>query len=784
VSEQGVQPRTWWSGDSSPEDTRNAQTGVLLTLLVILLVSPLAVIFAVACYLSFTRGRIRHGVIAQVTAVMTLIMTVTGLLFSSISNYASSIVDLVTSVTEKNFSVGVLISTLATQAPASILIGMWVGTAYCWWRWMRRSVWEEVDFRLTPYQVFMKRKHINDIKDDKHSPNNGATMGINAFGQKIIQTDQESAAHTFYVGASGSGKTTTMMTQVRDLIRREHGMIIIDLKGSQEVAEIAAEYAERYGRRFQHFTFQDPREKYTGPAPEGAPSFYDALGRGDSSRRKDMLIAGRQWSEDYYKIVVSSYLQTAFDVLIAVPPERPRDSLSDIIHLLNPANLATRALGLPDDEYYEEVKENVHNWCSRKLTAGESSAINGFVQELQLLRGSTAGRWLRRNDDPEKNIDIFRAAQRGDVIVFSLDSLTYTKTAPAIANLIIEDLKTVAAELLVNPAPKPVDVFLDEFSAIDSENIIGLINKTRSAKMAVRLSTQALGDLRRVNMTFLDQLLGIVNSFVIHRANTYDDAEVLAGLIGKDKQWNVRLGVEHTSGLFGSVGKGSATGSGMLDKVDDYIFAPAVIQRLQPGEAIYLTKSPKERIEKIMVIPERIDLTPSGTDITTHIMKNKDETVIKVINDPVSMVKTPENDASVPFIDEEPMQEIGEAVEPFVPTPTKRSQGVFEGRDLKAAVSGKTVPVTRPQPTSSRPKDTMPEKPRRDQRDSQLPAPAKRSPNASRLLPKPVAQQDSNSRLPAPKRLPSAPLPKKPIDSGKKPNSPEVKKDDWANERW
>ena len=746
MAEQGAGPRTWFAGESSPEDARSAQAGAWVFGIALVIVSPLAVITAALGYLSFTRWRIKPGVVAQAALALTVIFTLTGLTWYSASGYLGSFLGFIDSVRTDGFSALALAKSLAIQAPLSLIVGSWAGSAYSAWRWYRRSVWEVSNFRLTPRQWFRKRANISDIREDKKSPRSGATLGISPQGDRVIQSEKEAAAHSFFIGASGSGKTTTALVEARDYIKQGHGYVFLDLKGAGDVPAALAEYASRYGRRFQHFLFHDPRKEYTGPAQDG-PAFYDPLARGDASRRKDMVISGRQWSDDYYKILSSAYLQTAFEVMIGSP--RPGiDAFTDIISLLDPSNLAMRAQALPDDPYYDEVREEVHKVTSRRLERTEQSALDGMQRELQTIRSSTAGRWLRLDADKEKNIDIYRAAGRGDVIVFSLDALTYPETAKLVANLIISDLKTVTGDLLAAPTRNPLHVFIDEFSALDSEGITGLINKSRSAGMPISLATQALGDLKRIDPAFLEQLLGIINCFVIHRANTLDDAETLSGIIGKDKKWEVRLGIEHTSGTFGSIGKGAATGTGMIDKVEDFIVSPKVIQDLRAGQVIYVAKSPESRVVEVQVIPEKDDLTSSGLGGQSTVGGRER---LPFVTPTADISEAPEPTlAPLPVAEPSPEQPNLPPLAPRI-TANRPAMGVLDGRDLRKEM-GRAASEA-PAPRAPLVVTPMP--------STRLTIPTTRP----ALPPRPGApKQVDSSAPPVLTTLPKATLPRAPID--------------------
>lgn len=773
------EPSTFFHSSSSPEDKQRDRVVLGAVLLVTLFVSPLTIVFFLAMTLAYSRGRIRHKVLLATAALVTAFFAITTLLSFSLRNYADNLVSIVGAITGDGLTFGLVASVLLMQIPVSAVLGSWLGALYATWAWIRRPSWQEYDFRLTPWEWYRKRKNIRDIIHDENSPKNGGTIGVAKDGRKIVQTDKEAFPHTLFVGASGTGKTNTMMMQVRDHIKRNHGLLFIDLKGSAEVADFLKDYADRYGRNFKHFLIHDPRVPYEGPAEDGL-SYYDPYGRGDASRRKDMVISARRWESDYFKNIVEDYLQTAFNVMIGAPEEK-RDALEDIIFLMNPVNLAVRTRRLPQDPYYDEIRTNVQRWNERKWTRDELSAVEGMLRELNVLRSSTAGRWLRYNDEKDKMISLTESAANGDVVLFSLDSSTYSRVAPLIANLVIEDLKTVAAEKR-STGQNPFHVYIDEFSAIDSDGIVQLINKCRDAHIPISLTTQAISDLKNVDPTFAERVFAIINCLVIHRANNLPDAEELSGLIGKEKKQRVRKGVEHTSSLLGGFDRGAATGSSTLVEEEDYRISPDTIQNLGAGEVIYVAHSPQKRYEQVQVYVEKLVgeggeriFTPK-TSMPDHLRFQDDKTGPELSQDFAPTIVDPselEDD-----FDEPPMAQNEDPVEEFLkraPHSQRRpASGTLGGRDLSAAMGGAPSPTPAPpQPQSQGPVRLFDSEPVNPPTIAVPRAPARKKPAArksSAPLPRTSPQGTPNPAAPAP-----SPAPKK-----EKPEA--IKR--WGDDRW
>lgn len=771
MSEQYQGPKTWWSGDSAPEDKRNAQIGAIIGALVIAIVSPLTALSAILGYLSFARWRIYYTVLIQLAALSTVFFGITGLLHKSIMNYPNTIAKVVDAFADNEGSqAGTVISSIIAQAPISIPVGLWLAAVYSWWRWIRRNTWEDFSFRLTPMQYFRKQKNIRDLENDNVRVKAGdAALGIDEKGNLVVQSKQEAAAHTLLIGASGTGKTTTELMRARNYIKHGEGYVIIDLKGASDVPEVMADFARRYNRKFRHFLFQDQRAPYTGPAENG-PSYYDPISRGDASRRKDMVINTRRWSEEHYKLIAESYLQTAFDVVIGSPRKDDKilDGIGEIIEVLDPGELSDRARYLPDEPYYDEIRDSVRRLTSRNLDKDETSSITGIVRQLSTMRSSTAGRWLRIHHDEGRNIDLRRVAEDGEIVVFSLDSLNYQEVSKSIANLIISDLKTVAGERGQRKDLLPLHVFIDEFSALDSDGLTGLINKSRSAMMPLTIATQVLADLKKIDSAFLGQLIGIVNSFIIHRSNTAEESEIFAGLVGKEMKWETSMGIEHTSGMLGSIGKGAATGSGRLTKKEDYIFSPSMFQELAPGEAIFIAKSPKNRYVKIQVIQENGGMTNSGIENSTPFEREP----IRIEKEELTPVKTLDSHKIENLIEEiledptseKTIEEHAEVEETFTPSVVKRaSSELFGGRDIKSELS-----VIRPSQNSR-----QIEAPQQKDQERKTTAPVPQTsvpPRPSPLpksLPIPVPAAAPQSQVPS--KTKSTSIPQRPASLPKRP---------------
>lgn len=593
---------TSYTNNEDITDKSSNNTGIAILLIIILIVAmPIVALSALATWLTFAVGRIRRSVI---TVALFIYLILTGIFLpwgiqQFINSYTQTIPEGI-----KHSTWGSMIGTaLLQQILVSIPLGMALGIIYIAWTWFHRERWVEYTFRKTPWEIWRERKTINDIANDKNTPYDGVTLGVNTHtGERVVQTDRAAISHTAIIGTTGSGKTTTLMGECRDSIKRGLTVIYIDVKGGEDVPRILHNYAQRYGRTFKHWLLQPPTRPYTGPSEMG-PAYYDPISRGDATRRKELLINIRAEWEEYYKGQSENILQTLFNVLIENPDPNV-STLDDVVALLDLDYLDNRAAKLARDPKMRSIVAAVHSLRDSKSSKEKRSVIDGLRAMLETILNSVAGRWLTIDrNNPENNINLFESAHKGEVIVFSLDSSNYESLSKNVANLIVQDLKTVSSELRLNPVENQVKVIIDEFASIDAVNIIGFINKSRDANLATTLATQALADLRATSNSLQDQIFGIINNFIIHTVNLHDDAEFVAGLTGMTTKTRFTQTVVHERNLF-SFGKGAGAGRGQVQEYETTRVDPTILQQLPTGHMVYVSKRDDEIIET-RIIPEK-----------------------------------------------------------------------------------------------------------------------------------------------------------------------------------
>ena len=428
------------------------------------------------------------------------------------------------------------------------------------------------------------------------SSERGVVLGTDTSGAAVVLSDQQLSAHGLILGASGSGKSTTLLRTLTDQIRRGQPVIVIDLKGSPAFAAELSAAATAAGRPFKLFS------------PDG-PSRWNPLAHGNATQLKDKLIASERFTEPHYQRAAERYVQTVLQVMHAANPDRPAE-LGEVVTLMDPRRLAGALRGLPRDH-----AARVQDYLA-SLTPDQQSAIRGFATRLALISESNVGPFLgaapptRARARAEaaaphgEMIDLRSALDRREVVLFSLNSSTYGKLASQLGTLAIQDLIAAGGDRLDQASgetPLQATIAIDEFSALGTENVAGLLARGREAGLSVLLVTQELADLDRAGRGMRDQVVGNTAVKIAHRQDVPSSAQMIAEMAGTRTVWEETEQIG--GGRFGGYGH-----RGTRREVERFIVHPNQIKSLRTGEAMIITKLPRTSVRLITVAPpERVD---------------------------------------------------------------------------------------------------------------------------------------------------------------------------------
>jgi hypothetical protein len=407
-------------------------------------------------------------------------------------------------------------------------------------------------------------------------------LGSDPRGRAVALSDRQLAAHALIVGASGAGKSTTMLGILAAQIRRGRPVIAIDMKGSPTFAAALQGASTAAGRGLRIWS------------PDG-PGHWNPLAYGNATALKDKLIGTERFSEPHYQRAAERYVQAVLQVLHERGPEAPAQ-LDEVVALMEPGRLAAALRGVQGP-----LAERVDDYLG-SLTGDQVSAARGLGTRLALLSESCAGPYLRSGGPPEHEIDLRLGLEGGDVILFSLNASVYGKLAAQLGALAIQDLVSASGYRLTGTEPSrpAATIAIDEFSALGSDHMLALLARARESGVSVLTATQEMADLQRAAPGFRDQVLGIVGVKIAHRQDVPESAEMIAKMAGTQWVWEE---TRHVRGLLSSGGGARAS----RRQVERFLVHPNEIKTLPVGHAVALTKLPTSEVRRVRVVraPDR-----------------------------------------------------------------------------------------------------------------------------------------------------------------------------------
>lgn len=378
-----------------------------------------------------------------------------------------------------------------------------------------------------------KRKALKDFKeapDELRNPNEKSILLGYDYSTKlpIYFPDRVRVQHTHIIGATGSGKTKSVILNfLRQDIERGLGAIILDAKGDND--------------------FLDELKKHTSNISvfdlgSADSDNYNPLKQGNTLESAQRLMSSLTWTEDYYRI-------KSFDAL-----ERIFESIK-ITTLRNPTLLEISSALETSEKFSALVNSNQY---PAKIAEKDFPDLSGLRSQIKILSRGYLSKTLSPTEDPQIELNQVR---NGKVIYFRLQSLMSPDLASIMGRLVINDLNYLAGTAHRSDQLKQfVPVYLDEFATFVCAEFADLISKARSAGLALHFSHQSLGDLKELSDSFLSKLADNSATRMVLRINDPDSAEYLARAFGTKEYQKLTQRVTNSKDTDAatSVGEGTA----------------------------------------------------------------------------------------------------------------------------------------------------------------------------------------------------------------------------------
>ena len=399
----------------------------------------------------------------------------------------------------------------------------------------------------------MKQKNLNET--------NSALLGYN--GRKPIYSP-DNAKHIFICGTTGSGKTVALSNYMRNCMKKDFPMLIIDGKGDTgkgSILDILTQLNKHYRKKIYCINLTNPSLSDT----------YNPFYNTSPTVAKDMLINMTDWSEEHYKVNAERYLQRLISLMNKAEIPLSFQSIVKFMELDNFTLLSTQL-----------VKEKQIS-KERHLENLEIAKTSGKVAENSIARFSTIAESELGEIFSDTGIDIATALKEKAIILFILNPLIYPELSPAFGRLVLIDSKKAISQRF-NSRNRTFFLF-DEINVYASKTLIDLVNKSRSANVTCVLATQSLSDLASAeDEDFTQQIIENCNNYLVLRQNSAVNSENWANILGTRQTMEVTYQLQQ-KGL-----DTTQTGFGSARRVREYLYHPDEIKQLQTGYGIFLSR--------------------------------------------------------------------------------------------------------------------------------------------------------------------------------------------------
>lgn len=416
-------------------------------------------------------------------------------------------------------------------------------------------------FVFASFLIILFLKVYKKLKIEKNKPKD-IFIG-HSEGKPTYISNAQRTTHTQVIGTTGSGKTeSVILPSIIQDIEANRGVLIIDGKSDNDFLKKLYAYCIRCGREddFKLFSLANRQTSHS----------FNPLSKGSSVEIAEKVFSAFDFENEYYKNIQYKI----FLNIISLIKEKTDPTMKLIHRLLTNEKKLSSWLEECEDK---DCKKILEGFCSlsssqrEERTSGLESQLAHFIQSdcHELF------------DETKNTISIDDALEKGQILYFQLPTMLYPFLGSVTGKLVLQSLQSAVSKRHLSGNKKGLfTVYLDDFQDYIYEGFGSLLNKSRSANVAMVFSHQSLGDLERVSQAFSDVVLTNTNLKIIMRVTDPKTCDYFAKYFGTKS--SIKETEQTDKGFLGI----SKTGRGSLRKVEEYIFHPNLFKKIPVGSGL------------------------------------------------------------------------------------------------------------------------------------------------------------------------------------------------------
>ncbi|MEK6580491.1 MAG: TraM recognition domain-containing protein [Bdellovibrionota bacterium] len=459
--------------------------------------------------------------------------------------------------------------------------------------WARFLIFHRVNFAEIYFCIFLlflgfaiyrlitlRKKHawiigkISKIKSLTQNWAGGVLVG-HAEGVPLHLPNHLRLEHVQIVGATGRGKTKSVVVPwVVNDFKHDKKVILIDGKGDLSLRDDLYAEIGNWWREVIHFNMDDVNLlSTTNPLRYGSPQ-----------QITDRVFSSFDFEDPFYRGL-------QYDICLKVVR---------LLHEIE-GEVTFKVLYqcLVDDEYFAEKikssnKEALRSELERFINQPRkerSQNLMGLITQVgpfatgelcDLVNGVIEGKEFMSVSELLLNSPGYK------MILISLPTLSYQAAGKALGKMLLQELAWAIGERQQGLERDFTSVFLDEFSSFAYDEFVQILNKARSAGVAIHLSHQSMGDLWSVSKEFGDIVNTNTNVKILLGLNDPEAADYFASHIGTRTTEKLTERAQD-KGFWGK--RMDKTGELSIREVEEYIIHPNNLKSLAPGEGVIVTRT-------------------------------------------------------------------------------------------------------------------------------------------------------------------------------------------------
>jgi hypothetical protein len=309
-------------------------------------------------------------------------------------------------------------SWLPRQLPLALVAGAAEAAVVGWLIWLHTDEWNVPSARPGLLAAVRRAATRRAIRAGGVVTRDGSCLGVAAgSGMRVTVSWPELAGGVSVCGSEQPEVLAAGFQLVHAAVRRRKPVLAVDLTADPALPRQLAAVCAAAGAPLQVFgDFAADR------APSARPACYEPFRPGDPAQRAALIAAMVRWDGpgSQFRRSCVAYLEDVFELLDAAPGDPRVPVLDEVIHLLNPTAMRARMEHVPAIYPRRDVLAE-RTRVSVSLLHAEPATTAQLTRQLQELRASAAGRWLRPSPHgPAAEIDLSRTVTERGVALFRL----------------------------------------------------------------------------------------------------------------------------------------------------------------------------------------------------------------------------------------------------------------------------------------------------------------------------------------------------------------------------